>query len=96
MTEQPPFDFDGTTIREDPDAPVRLTGQMLRVWECVKDGSWWTLPDLASAARGTEAAVSARLRDLRKPRHGSHVVEREHLGGGVWRYRLVVNTEAAA
>lgn len=93
VTEQPTFDFDGQTISEDPDAPARLTGQMLRVVECVRDGSWWTLPELARAAQGSEAAVSARLRDLRKQRWGSHTVERDYLGDGVWRYRVIWNTE---
>lgn len=85
------FDFDGSTIAEDPDAPRRLTGQLLRVWECVSAGAWWTLPELARSAQGSEASVSARLRDLRKM---GHVVEREHLGGGVWRYRLVIEEAA--
>lgn len=89
-----PTVFDGATITEDPDAPRRLTGQAQRVWECVKDGSWWTLPELAAAARGSEAAVSARLRDLRKPEWGGHKVEREHVGGGLWRYRLVIEEAA--
>ena len=81
--------FDGRTIAEDDTAPARLTGQMQRVVAAVADGRWWTLEDLAGAAApATEAAVSARLRDLRKPRWGSNIVEREHVGRGVWRYRV--------
>lgn len=85
---QQEFRFDGRTIDEDPDAPRRLTGLMERVWECVKDGSWWTLPELAQAARGSEPSVSARLRDLRKGRFGAHNVERELIGNGIYRYRV--------
>lgn len=96
IVEQPELRFDGQTIDEDDGAPARLTGQALRVWDCVKDGSWWTLATLATAARGSEAAVSARLRDLRKPRWGAHTVEREHLGAGVWRYRVIVNQRQQA
>lgn len=90
MIEELTLDFDGRTIDEDPDAPKRLTGLMLRVWECVKDGSWWTLPDLARAAQGSEPSVSARLRDFRKSRFGGFEVERELIGHGVYRYRVVV------
>lgn len=89
---QPTFEFGGSTISEDPGAPERLTGQLGRVFNCVENGEWWTLSDLAAAAApATESAVSARLRDLRKL---GHTVEREHLGRGLWRYRLVISEAA--
>ena len=50
---------------------------------------WWTLAELAAEAQGSEAAVSARLRDLRKKRYGQHIVERKYVGNGLWAYRLV-------
>lgn len=93
VTEQTAFTFDGGTISEDPDAPVRLTGQMLRVVRAVANGEWWTLHDLAVAAEGTEAAVSARLRDLRKPRMGSNTVERRLVRPGLFEYRVIFNEE---
>jgi hypothetical protein len=53
------------------------------------DGRWWTLSELAERCGGTEAAISARIRDLRKAKFGGGVVERERVSGGLWRYRVV-------
>lgn len=94
MIHQAELSFDGATISEDPDAPRRLTGQMLRVARIMRDGEWRTLNTIAVlAAPATEAAVSARLRDLRKPRHGSHVVEKRLAAPGLWEYRVVWNDQ---
>lgn len=83
--------FDGETYDADKDG-VRLTGQLLRVYEAMKDGRWHTLDELAEVSGGSEASVSARLRDLRKEKFGSHEVERERVKGedGLWKYRLVL------
>lgn len=93
----PPLDFDGETY-EPPRDQVRLTGQALRVWKVMQDGKWRTLPQISVACfhlgrRDSEAAISARLRDFRKERFGGHVVEREHINDGLWRYRLIVTEE---
>lgn len=85
---RPNHRFDGQTIAEDPDAPQRLTGLLERVYGVMSDGTWHSLASLASRTGGTEASVSARLRDLRKPRFGRHNVERKLIGHGLWLYRL--------
>jgi hypothetical protein len=60
------------------------------------DGRWRTLGEIQAACGGSEAAVSARLRDLRKVRHQSHIVERRRVAGGLWEYRVTTaNVEAA-
>jgi hypothetical protein len=42
-------------------------------------------------AHATETGISARLRDLRKPKFGGYVVEsKRRYDGGLWEYRLVV------
>ncbi len=42
-------------------------------------------------AHATETGISARLRDLRKPKFGGYVVEsKRRFDGGLWEYRLVV------
>jgi hypothetical protein len=51
-------------------------------------GGWWTLPQLAAATGYPEASISARIRDLRKPKFGGHTVERRHVSKGLWEYRL--------
>jgi len=65
---------------------TRLTSQLDRIYDKIKDGNWYTLADLCDAP---EASVSAQLRHLRKPRFGSHKIEKEYLGTGLYRYRLL-------
>src|SRR5262245_55639165 len=62
---------------------VRLHGQLLRTWNVMLDRRWHTLGEIArhtsvlrnDGGRDSEAAVSARLRDLRKAKFGGHVLE---------------------
>jgi hypothetical protein len=79
--------FDGTTYdpRED---HKRLNGQLLDVFKLMSDGQWRTLADISSVVEGSEASISARLRDLRKPKYGARSVERERIEGGLYRYRI--------
>jgi hypothetical protein len=87
--------FDGETYSAPRDF-VRLTGQWLRVFKVMRDGEWRSLNQIKSAIFGfadnadSESAISARLRDFRKPRWGAHTVERRHRGAGLWEYRLLV------
>lgn len=69
----------------------RLSGQLLAVNQVMQDRQWHTLADLAQRAGASEAGVSARLRDLRKPQFGGCTIEREHMKHGLWRYRLLDN-----
>jgi hypothetical protein len=79
--------FDGSTYEPEHDA-VRLEGLLARVYAYLERHSWVTLAELAQGTRGTEASVSARLRDLRKPRYGNHVIDRRRADGGLFQYRL--------
>jgi hypothetical protein len=86
------FKFNGADYdRERDDA--RLTGQVLRVWECMSDGRWRTLRQIADITGDPEASVSAQLRHLRKKRFGSHIVEREYIDKGLYKYKLIINGE---
>lgn len=67
---------------------ARLNGQLLRVFDLMKDGRWRTLAEIAAAVGSSEAAVSARLRDLRKDQYGAREVSRERIEGGLWKYRM--------
>lgn len=82
--------FDGETFDDDADG-VRLTLQFRRVRALMSDGAWRTLAEIAQRVDAPEASVSARLRDLRKPRFGSFVVERRRVAGakGLWEYRVL-------
>jgi hypothetical protein len=80
--------FDGADYDRTRD-DVRLTGQILRVWECVCDGRWRTLKEIAQETGDPEASISAQLRHLRKPRFGGYTVEREYINNGLYKYRLL-------
>ena len=93
MNDLPKAHFDGETYEPDKDF-VRLTGQLGRVYEFMRDARWHTIPEISVGAEGSEASVSARLRDLRKKKFGSHTVERRRRGegrSGFFEYRLIVN-----
>jgi hypothetical protein len=81
--------FDGATYNPERDC-IRLSGQLARVYNLMIDGKWRTLGRIVTCIEGgSEAAVSARLRDLRKKKYGNHVVEREYITGGLFKYRLL-------
>jgi hypothetical protein len=84
-----PPPIDGETYDPEQDGE-RLRGQLQRVFNQMSDGAWWTLEHLTLLVGGTEAAVSARIRDLRKPKFGGYRVDRRRVQGanGIWEYRL--------
>jgi hypothetical protein len=83
--------FDGSTYRPARDH-ARLKGQLAKVSDLMCDGEWRTLRQIQNVVGGSEAAVSARLRDLRKPKYGGHEVLRQNVGAGLFRYRLRVTS----
>lgn len=87
--------FDGDTYDHAKDGD-RLTGQLEAVHETLLAGGWWTLSDIQGAiGKGSEAGISARIRDLRKPKFGGHEVERRRCAEpGLWEYRLVQKERA--
>lgn len=85
------MEFDGVTYEAEHDRK-RLTGLALRVFTLMSDGSWRTLSQIRDVVGGSEAGISARLRDFRKPRFGGHTVERERQENPAWglyRYQLI-------
>ena len=84
--------FNGADYSPDRDNP-RLKGQILRVWEVMKDGRWRTLRQIADMTHDPEASISAQLRHLRKDRFGAHQIEREYIDNGAYKYRLIINEE---
>ena len=88
--------FDGATFDPNLDQE-RLTRQLGRVFELMRDAHWRTLDEIQAFAGGSEAAVSARLRDLRKPKFGGYQVERRRRGsGGTFEYRVLVPSDRVA
>ena len=87
-----PVWFDGRTYEPTVDE-ARLLGLLDLVWRVMSDRRWRTLSEihLAIHFRGSEAGISARLRDFRKERCGEHTVERRRRGietKGLWEYRV--------
>lgn len=80
---------DGRTYVHERDG-ARLSKQHNRVLAFMRDGGWHTLSEIAEATNDPEASVSARLRDLRKPRFGSYVVEHRYVRRGLFEYRILV------
>ena len=85
------MDFQGATFDPALDGE-RLAGQLSRVYRLMRDGKWRTLREIADVVGGSEAGVSARLRDLRKDEFKSLYrvsgVDRERVEGGLHRYRV--------
>lgn len=68
----------------------RLTSQMSRILDLMRDGMWRGLDEISLATGDPPASVSAQLRHLRKPRFGAHCVLKQHLGRGYFKYRLLL------
>lgn len=81
------WDFDGHTYDADRDHD-RLRAQLNRVKSAMSDGEWHTLAFLSGYLGDPEASISARLRDLRKPKFGGHTIERRYVVRGLFEYRL--------
>lgn len=81
--------FDGSTYDHDRDG-ARLGEQMLAVLSLMADGRFRTLAEISSQTNAPESSVSARLRDLRKPRFGGHTVNRQYVRKGLHEYQLVL------
>lgn len=88
-------DFDGETYEPDRDH-ARLTGQLQRVADVMRDGRWRTYAEIEAVTGDPPQSISARLRDLRKEKFGGFTVERrirdEARSAGLWEYRVVPPT----
>lgn len=82
--------FGGTTYEPILDE-ARLTTQLQKVRAAMLGGSWFTLGELQKLCGGSEAGISARIRDLRRKEHGGYIIERERMDDpkrGIFHYRL--------
>lgn len=84
----PPIDGDTYDAARD---GARLRKQLVRVFNLMADSKPRTLAVIAELVEGSEAGVSARLRDFRKRPYGSHHVKRAYVADGVWSYQLFPN-----
>lgn len=87
--------FDGETFDE-PEDGDRLRAQLAKVRMIMSDGKWHTLSELREKGGYPDtsiAAISARIRDLRKKKFGGAIVERQRVRAGLWRYRMISKDE---
>lgn len=70
----------------------RILTQRGRVFEFMADQKFHSLEEISLAVGGSEAAVSARLRDFRKAKYGSYTVIGKRFGdkkSGFWKYQVL-------
>ena len=83
--------FDGSDYEDKVDRR-RLAGQILRVYECMKDGQWRTVNEIHQVTGDPHASISAQLRNLRKPKFGSYNVVKQIRGerkDSLYEYQLL-------
>jgi hypothetical protein len=68
---------------------VRLGAQLAAIVGLMRDGRWRTLDEISQATGAPPASASAQLRHATKPQHGAWRKEKQHLGGGLFAYRLL-------
>ena len=89
----PRASFDGAEYIPAFDAE-RLSAQLRRVFDLMRDGQWRSLDAIHGITGDPHASISARLRDLRKPKFGGHTLESQRFGDksrGFYKYRLILN-----
>jgi len=82
--------FDGKTYEPEHDR-ARLSTQLDRVKDYMKDQEWHDIEEIRNIAGGTSQSISARIRDLRKPKFGGWVIDRRRVGNkkrGLFQYRM--------
>jgi hypothetical protein len=69
---------------------VRLTGQIEVIWRFMTSHeSWCTVDQIVNRTGYPANSVQAQLRNLRKPRFGSYLVERRRVTeSGLYEYRV--------
>jgi hypothetical protein len=65
--------------------------QARRVWNQTVNRGWFTLNTIAAETYDPVQSISARLRDFRKEKFGSHTVERRMIDRGLYEYRVIPN-----
>lgn len=82
--------FDGETYQANLDFD-RLNTLQQKVEKLMLDGEWRTFGEIKQITGGSEASISARIRDLRKIKHGNYIVWRRRRGDektGLHEYKI--------
>ena len=82
--------FNGSDYQQGRDSQ-RLGIQLSKIYNLMKDGIHRSLSQIEAATGEPQASISAQLRHLRKERFGSHTVNKNYLGEGLYTYQLIIN-----
>jgi hypothetical protein len=66
---------------------------LYKLLSVVKDGKWRTIKQLSDATGNIPTAASANMRNLRKAKYGGYIIERRHLGNGLYEYRMALDED---
>ena len=69
----------------------RLSQQHYKIMGLMGDGVFRTLSEISDLIQEPPASISAQLRHFRKPRFGSHIVNKKYEGNGLYSYQLILN-----
>lgn len=72
----------------------RLLSHFESCFNLMVDSNWRTLKEISEIIKAPEATVSAMLRSFRRPKFGSHIVNRRPRGdrsNGLYEYQLIPN-----
>jgi hypothetical protein len=69
----------------------RLGNQLQKIYNLMVDGTFRILAQIEQDTGEPQASISAQMRHLRKPRFGSHTVNKKYLGDGLYIYQLITN-----
>jgi hypothetical protein len=84
------FVFSGADYKKKRDYN-RLKGQILNVYNLMRDGRWRSVQEISAEIHAPENSVSAQLRNLRKEANGGFNVERRRRNdSNLSEYRLVL------
>tara|TARA_R110000868_G_scaffold235963_2_gene489861 strand:+ start:440 stop:721 length:282 start_codon:yes stop_codon:yes gene_type:complete len=84
--------FDGSDYVHEQDGK-RLAKNHFKLKDLMKDKLYRTLGEISHITNIPEASVSAGLRDFRKERFGSHILNKKYLENGLYSYQLILNNE---
>tara|TARA_R110000803_G_scaffold49843_1_gene103666 strand:- start:9 stop:278 length:270 start_codon:yes stop_codon:yes gene_type:complete len=85
--------FNGSDYNHERDVS-RLSTQYWDIYNLMRDGRRRTLQIISNITNHPPASVSAQLRHMRKARFGSNIVNKSHVGNGLYEYELIINRES--
>lgn len=80
--------FDGSDYVQERDSK-RLSTQLGQIEYFMEDKGYLSLQEISDATGHPHASVSAQLRNLRKERFGSRVIDKKYVANGLYQYKLV-------